>query len=1263
MKSTSRISNPYLSRKKPSGPAPTNNATTPPSQPPRPAATAVAPHQKATMALQHPPARALSAEKAHPLATVKAPPSIKPAVATPKAAAKANTTPLYNRTALPLTASSTLRQPPKTLKSKLKQEIEALKRAKLLQKQRAEEQKRCRAYEALQKKAAGAARKEEARRSAAAAAAASSTTLKAVQLSSATVVKPMVPLSTNHDGARKVALPNTETTKIQSLSKPSDTPSANPALIQNLPDNKPSPTVATSVESSTDVSPQTALKVGESRAEPEQEVLVKDETSHPSPQSSLAGPTTEPNVQYTPVGATVSANPHVRVSSSPATAASWKPSMSRPPLTSLAATSRSPLRELATMAPLTDVQGQTISPVATAPLASKEPVANPLGSILSTPTMRQPPPPHAQYGHFAQGHSSPPLVAANQAFPSQLSAYPTPGNVAPMPYHTPAMNTWQSQPAPNPQWHNPWLSYMSMGHPMMQQSLGNPGVPNPMLTNSFGYSLPTASPYPPPYAAVASPPTQVPPAMRVPPRVPPRPPPPKVPERLAKVLDAPSPYALTHILVSEPIVLLKESPSSSFGINVGLHSESALVEPEWLAKEVRGLVTTPTKREVPSTTSAIPTPTQVASQVAATLPGVTPPQGADGTITADAKTRRRRRRHVFRVMMVVDATSQNQRGKDRPSLLKTGDIVIKIGDHPLAGRTFVEACQLFKTADGQLGDDKWIRSTITVARRRPPPAPKVQVLVPQQSIGFPPARHITDDDVAQWVFCRLRGLFKNGRLLGLPPSESEYREIHTTEGGPLAELNCTFLEEAWQKRSREIHFNMNNKALLHWKSEWQKESAAIREAYDRSYLSDAQRSRMRGATRPNNACKCQSKAHRFIDDPSCPLYSNLRNLEGMDIDTTDADTPSKPKKMRFQDRKLNAIESAFTERIVREKAEKDRENNEAAFVDRAEDIQVSVLGQAIFTPSLTAMAVSCIAALKPEFERIKERNMKDAKLKSDSAREKEVTSSQAPVEKCEDAGRNEDDDDDDDDDMPLIDLAKRSAQNMDMGRSKKPKLDTTLFDFECLARILQFISKRWGHVFREPNDVDYAWRWEIYHGQTGTSEWNTSAQNPRRSGALSYENIRFEIDDKLLSHLKFSETPGTVEQKEAAKVLLCLADSSRTGLIDELLALHSSSILRIENGVPRLSSTWYANVDVLLLEEMGACWNAEADPLGRYGIHDTIRKTLSNEWVRRENGWAFSFDPVDLVYDVEEFEMWRNAFETKHEEKADDLHGVGRFGI
>ena len=104
-------------------------------------------------------------------------------------------------------------------------------------------------------------------------------------------------------------------------------------------------------------------------------------------------------------------------------------------------------------------------------------------------------------------------------------------------------------------------------------------------------------------------------------------------------------------------------------------------------------------------------------------------------------------------------------------------------------------------------------------------------------------------------------------------------------------------------------------------------------------------------------------------------------------------------------------------------------------------------------------------------------------------------------------------------------------------------------------------------------------------------------------------------------------------------------------------------MIRIDSfGVPRLSSSWFKNVDVLVLEEMMACWSLEADPQGRYAIHDTIR-CVGNKWIRHDEGWALTSAPDDIIYDSDEFAAWRSAFETRHEEKEDDKNGVGRFGI
>ena len=429
-----------------------------------------------------------------------------------------------------------------------------------------------------------------------------------------------------------------------------------------------------------------------------------------------------------------------------------------------------------------------------------------------------------------------------------------------------------------------------------------------------------------------------------------------------------------------------------------------------------------------------------------------------------------------------------------------------------------------------------------------------------------------------------------------------------------------------------------------------KELPEIRQATERAFLTDAQRSRLRASGRPTNGCKCGSKTHEFVNSPLCPLYSNLRRLGKLE-DLQSIDSPTAPKSIRFQERKLKTVEAAFTERIVRERAEKDREEAEALFVGQAEEIQLRELGQSIFSPSLTSMILSSIAALKEEFDAIKARKQKAAESRNLSQENQLEKATETKV----------DEEDDEDDDVPLEELAKRSLSRGDTVLSKKFKSDTLHVDYECLARVLRYISKRWGHCYLESPDVDYAWRWELFHGQMGTSNWETNAKNPRKG--LSLENIRFLVDDKTINSLRFDGEPDSLDQAEAMKILCFVTDPSRTGIVDEILALQQSGVVRIDCfGVPRLSSTWFQNVDVLVLEEMMVCWSVEVDPLGRYGMNSIIRK-LSTKWIRHDEGWALTSAPDDIIFESAEFATWREAFETKHEEKADDVHGIGRFGI
>eukprot|EP00977_Amphora_coffeiformis_P021943 scaffold10087_cov166-Amphora_coffeaeformis.AAC.4 len=772
-------------------------------------------------------------------------------------------------------------------------------------------------------------------------------------------------------------------------------------------------------------------------------------------------------------------------------------------------------------------------------------------------------------------------------------------------------------------WYNPWLSYLAMD----QNGISPFG-------GAYGNAL---------YQPTCYMPGPHPPQPTFPPIVSgayhqrPRPPPPATqvtPKVLAgSVLDYPSPYATTHELVGEPILLLKGTHTSSYGVVVEVRSESALVEPEWLDRQA-----------VSSNLSAEKDKPEIGS----------PDMNLANSNEIKAP-RRRRRRHIFSSMMVLNPEKQNKLEVQRANVLQKGDIILRIGDHSTAGCTFGEACKLFNSATKTNVTENYSCGVyVVVARLRPPQQPKV--LLP--TIQIPTSmRAVTTMDVHRWAFLKLKGFLKNGRLLGANLTFNDMQQLSAS----MADTPLEELENAWQRNAQEVKRTMVSKATQHWKMEWSKESPAIKDTVQRTYLSDAQRSRMRAAARPRNGCKCGSKSHMFVNNPACPLYSNLFKF-GLEPSSTDGDTPTKSKKIKFQDRKLKTVEAAFTERIAREKLEKEEEEAEATFVDRAEAIQLRELRQAIFAPSLTVMIMSAIAALKPVFDRVKGRKSLVCNSISEQCQNKDpkVGSSKESETGVDTRADDAVDDNDDDDNVPLVNLGKRNLPDTQPSHSKKVKLESINVDLECLAQILLYVSERWGHAYREPSNVDYAWRWELFHGQIGTSNWNTSAQNPR--GSLSLENIRFALDKKVISLLQHDDAK-TPAQMEAVTLLSVMLDPSVSGIVDEILALRHSSVVRTDSsGIPRLSGSWYKHVDLLVLEEMAACWSFEMDPVGKYGVHDSIRN-LATKWIRHEEGWALTSDPEDIIYDSDEFALWREAFETKHEEQVEQLQGVGKYGV
>jgi hypothetical protein len=188
-------------------------------------------------------------------------------------------------------------------------------------------------------------------------------------------------------------------------------------------------------------------------------------------------------------------------------------------------------------------------------------------------------------------------------------------------------------------------------------------------------------------------------------------------------------------------------------------------------------------------------------------------------------------------------------------------------------------------------------------------------------------------------------------------------------------------------------------------------------------------------------------------------------------------------------------------------------------------------------------------------------------------------------------------------------------------------------------------------------------RWEVHHGQTSSetsSRWEASFKNPRRTGALTFENIHFVVEDGIIS--KVEDPIPSLEHVDALQLLLHVLSPTRSGVCDELLALIQLGVLAVdERGLPALCRDWWSNVDVLLLDDMAESWGVAADPSGKYGITDAVRMPLDEQWTKAEDGWALGEE--DIVYEDSEFDAWRAAFEDKQQAQSDNIEGVGRFGI
>jgi hypothetical protein len=441
-----------------------------------------------------------------------------------------------------------------------------------------------------------------------------------------------------------------------------------------------------------------------------------------------------------------------------------------------------------------------------------------------------------------------------------------------------------------------------------------------------------------------------------------------------------------------------------------------------------------------------------------------------GSVSQPTMKRRRRLRVNLGVMMVDDPSKQNSRREGTTSrlLLKPGDIILSINGQQVAGRTFQEACGLFSACKAE-DDQLEIRASLVVARRKevqviskPQVVPKpVQVKkdIPKTATVTTTLRDLSNLELAVLAKCVLDAGENPQRLLGQSTLEDHFRQatsvfhLTTATASVISPRSFETIKDKWGQITRKIERTIVEQAMEFWRSQWGLEIESVRKL-GMPFITDAHRSAMRNLPRPRKGCRCGREDHEFVHDPKCFLYSDLRRL-APDHATQVGTTKQSLAVSKFKN--LNAVETAFKERVVKLKTEKDSEEAEARFVAHMENIQVNKCKKALFAPTLSAMILSTVFKLQDEFP------------------EPEDDEESLQITKEMDIDSDDNSESDEEDDVPLVALGKRKTASTSQQETKKQKTDAPRLSYTFLARLLSHISTTWGHVYREPSHEDYAW--------------------------------------------------------------------------------------------------------------------------------------------------------------------------------------------
>lgn len=779
----------------------------------------------------------------------------------------------------------------------------------------------------------------------------------------------------------------------------------------------------------------------------------------------------------------------------------------------------------------------------------------------------------------------------------------------------------------------------------------------------------------------------------------------KPPDILSKeLMISPSPYLHTHVFLPLPIVIYKH-PNSSFGISLKVEKTSILVEPpltdrEMVANLLHTMINTISLQHHQQTTQP---------------------------------RRKRRRRLAFCAMSVSDCTQQNAISlssitKEEERRLQPGDIVLFIDGVSTSGLSFPEACHLFGLAKEE-HEGGIVQCKVMVARRQKPVVATKPLAVAKNNKPHPflasspssslpvvpppsdrnPANNIpftynestnqvlsgdfSTNELVVLAHGMIQLLTDKTRLLGFQaPGALEAAVLSQQQPRTLSEVKqkWTQLTQAFERKAQ-----VAAKKVHSWNNEG---------GY--SCWTDSQRASLRALPRPVQGCRCKSMTHTHVHDPKCMLYDDLRQF------SSELSRPQQqrhaPLQLETSLKDLSALETAVKDRFVKLKEEQIKDEDEARFVAEMERIQLTKFQKAIFAPSLTAMVLSSLATMNipNEFEKMATAKKNGKKIPSSPVKESSLLLLPAPpppyaVE------------DDSDDDVPLVALlGKRVALSLpgnknkdEGGESQKKhksssegeetnKLSEVLvggFNVYFLGKLLLHMSQTWGHVYQEPSHKDYAWRWEVFHGSHSDQGGTTpGGKNPKPPGSTSLETLQFGLNEEFMSRLELAgfgntETPqsssspkdeaeaktNTLAVVEAALIVLHLVSPERSGILDELLSLVRSGIIRkTKSGGAVLRKHWYSQVDnPLLLDDMNARWSLDADPENKHCVHNKIRYNLASYWMRLDDhgggggAWALSEDMTEEVYLDQDFEEWRQSFEEKAEMKSSEEDGIGKFGI